>query len=221
VADIIEPLPKEPPSGPPACLSDWTFVLPADLTPAPVCKAPATTPAVENWTQFETFLNASHQSTEGLVLLAHHATGSISFDKTSTKYARPSDLTSSFKPGSVAMVIACNAGALATSNQYQYGNRVEASWLWKFNKAGMDAEIVSAFDVQADFGACLARHIANQVTLARQNATDLSLLQLFKLASDKVREDYLASESPVFRRQADAVYEFILAGDGSLRMCPR
>jgi Carboxypeptidase regulatory-like domain len=220
--DVVEPLPREVPANQSACVSNWTFVLPSslasDVGSTSICTAPAPpTTAVRQWDLFKQYLQTPvvrPNAAEGLLLLAHHAGGSISFDNTSPEYVRSSELSRLYAPGSVAMVVACNVAASVN----QYG---ADSWLTKINSAGVDAEIVSPFDVPADFGACLARHFANEVELARQGAGDVTLVDLFRQASAKVRGDYAQSDSDKDKKLADAVYEFVLAGDGQLKMCPR
>src|SRR4029077_11880062 len=100
----------------------------------------------------------------------------------------------------------------------QYGER---SWLTHLNEAGVDAEIVSPFEVSSDFGVCLASHFANSIEEARQANRETTLIDLFREASARAKADYSRSPSVEERARANGIYEFVLAGNGQLTICPR
>ena len=215
---LIEPLPREHAQSGLGCVGAWTMVLPAslDATVADACKAPAPVASIQKWPEFQNYLSGSAQPSkaEGLLLLAHHTGGTISFEQSGADYARPSNLTRLFPPGSVAIMLACNAAADA--NQYD-----ESSWLSSLNARGVDAEIVSPFDIPIDFGACFARHLAHTINESAQSSASISIAEVFRRASTAVRDDYAKSSAAVDRAMADAVYEFVLAGNSTINTCAR
>jgi len=220
LANIIEPLPQEERTQPTPCVQAWTMVLPEALTQyaSQTCSARPSTTSIRQWPEFARYLSPAQQpsASEGLLLLAHQATGTLSFDNsaTNTNWADTTQLQRQFPPGSVAMMVACNAGADAN----QYGER---SWLTHLNAAGVDAEIVSPFEVASDFGVCLASHFANSIDEARQSGRETPLIDLFREASGRVKADYSRSPSAEERARANGIYEFVLAGNGQLTICPR
>jgi hypothetical protein len=111
-----------------------------------------------------------------------------------------------FAPGSVAVLAACSVGDVSAQSS-------GAGLLETLNKLGIDAAIVSPFAVRGPVGARFAFHFADEVIKARDAREAATLVQLFERATEETRKDTkIASEK-------NGVYEFVLAGNGGLRLC--
>jgi hypothetical protein len=216
--DFVAALPVEKPRDPADCIRTFNLALPAGLLKEslPGCKAEA--PAeidLAEWKAFFpylTYVGDMPQEPEGLLLLAHQSNGNLSFlspDQARQEVARPSDLLRSYKGGAAAL-IACNALAL--------DDKVP-SWLEGFNKRGMSAAILSPFTIPVDYGACFAKHLAQQVRAARDSATPVTLLDVHQRAVAAMTEELRQSDAT--RGMVPLLQEFVIAGDPGVVVCKR
>ncbi len=216
--DFLAALPVERPRDPASCISTFNLALPEGLlkesASLPGCKAEA--PAeigLAEWKAFFpylTYVGTAPETPEGLLLLAHQSNGVLSFlppDQAKQEVARPSDLLRSYKGGAAAL-IACNALAL--------DDKVP-SWLEGFNKQGMSAAIVSPFTVPVEYGACFAKHLAQQVHSARDSATPVTLLDVHRNAVQAMTKELQTSDDT--RGMVPLLQEFVIAGDPAVVFC--
>jgi hypothetical protein len=210
--DLVIPMPEERQGPSTGCLERWDRVVPSTLyadghSSFGGCKAdPLAGNAGETWADFEQWMEDSQPDRLGFLLLAHHSpSGGISFgqDEDSPR-ALPEDLTRSFAPGSVAVLVTCNG---ATQPPRDAGS---ATWLKALNSHHVDAAVVSAFSVDVGIGACFARLLAQAIALADQEQPLSSILK-------KARKT-LATDLP--DGLDAAAHEFILVGDPEIRICP-
>jgi hypothetical protein len=120
---------------------------------------------------------------------------------------RAQQIKHKFGPGSVALLAACGVGKLSSDNK-------ELQLLDQLNLLGLDAAILSPFDVRPVIGARLALHFAAQEEKARTEHKTVSLLELFRLARAKVEQD------PSTKAHADELNEFLLVGNSQIKLCP-
>ncbi|HEX3125841.1 MAG TPA: hypothetical protein VH394_00780 [Thermoanaerobaculia bacterium] len=218
--DFVEALPVEKPRDPATCIHTFNLALPEGLlkesASLPGCKAEA--PAeidLAEWKAFFpylTYAGTASQELEGLLLLAHQSNGVLSFlppDQAKEEVARPSDLLRSYKGGAAAL-IACNALAL--------DDKVP-SWLEGFNKQGMSAAILSPFTVPVDYGACFAKHLAQQIRTARDSEAPVTLLAVHRRAVEAMTKELQQSDAT--RRMVPLLQEFVIAGDPGVVVCKR
>jgi hypothetical protein len=218
-ATVIQPLPREDAPMPGRCIGTWTMVLPTDLdrnvvdprflTPVP----PSPADRMTEWTAFTSYLKGTPTDTskaEGLLLLAHHgAGGRLAFIPNRPESLLADDISRRFPRGSVAVLAACSVGQLTGDNE-------GLPLLTRLNRLGVDTVILSPFAVDGPFGARFAMHFAAAVQRARDahETPPPDLRRLFARAVEGVRAD------PFVGRLADEAYEFILAGNTSIPLCP-
>ena len=210
--DLIQPLPRESYGPAAACIRPWQVVLPKDLGETvdesyfkPVDSIAFSKP-IEKWKDFADYLEGSSRvaSPEGIVLLAHHGGGDVWFVP-NQDVLRYSQVTHPWQPGSAALLIMCGAGAL-TGEQ-------PLAFVKQLNALGVDAAIVSPFAISTPFGVRVATHFASQIEHARRDKARLTLLELLRRTTDSIQKD------PLVAGQKDEIFQFILAGNGSLQIC--
>jgi hypothetical protein len=141
------------------------------------------------------------------VLLAHHGDGIIYFDNPLVQWD-VSFLKRSFKPGSVAVLSTCNAGNVQPSHL-----RLARD----LNRAGIDAMLLSTFDVKPTVGIALAKNMAAELVAARGKPAPLMLLEIYEAARRKTVRELAPS---VGENAAEGLMsEFTLAGDGGIQIC--
>jgi hypothetical protein len=217
-ASILQPLPREDPPVPGRCIGPWTMVLPESLGDdvvnprflAPVPPVPAD--RVKDWGAFTTYLKgtpADPSKAEGFLLLAHHGGGRLAFVPNRPDSLLSDEITRRFPPGSVAVLAACSVGQLTGDNR-------GLPLLTRLNDLGVDAAILSPFAVEGPFGARFAMHFAATVQKAKEarETPPPNLGTLFRRAVEGVRAD------PDLAPLADEAFEFILAGNAGISLCP-
>ena len=218
-ATVIQPLPREDAPQPGRCIGTWTMVLPQSLGDdvvqprflVPVPPSPAD--RMTDWTAFTGYLKGAPADTskaEGLLLLAHHGKGGrLAFVPNRPDSLLSDDITRRFPRGSVAVLAACSVGELTGDNKGM-------PLLTRLNDLGVDAVILSPFTVDGPFGARLAMHFAAAIQRARDTheTPPPDLRRLFERAVESVRAD------PAVGPLADEAYEFILAGNTAIPLCP-
>lgn len=163
-----------------------------------------------NWEELESYLRnpaAESSRSEGFLLLAHQAGGRLWFVPDTPSSILAEQISRRFPPGSVAILAACSVGDLSAESS-------GVGLLERLNAQGIDAVIVSPFAVRGPVGARFAFHFANEVQKAQQAGEAASLAELFQRATDEARKD--SKIAP----EKNGVYEFLLAGNGGLRLCP-
>jgi hypothetical protein len=218
-ATVLQPLPREdvPEAG--RCIGAWTMVLPQSLgddvvLPRFLVPVPPSPPErMTDWSAFTSYLKGAPADTskaEGLLLLAHHGPGGrLAFVPNRPESLLSDDITRRFPRGSVAVLAACSVGQLTGDNR-------RLPLLTRLNDLGVDAVILSPFPVDGPFGARLAMHFASVVQRARETheTPPPTVRRLFERAIESVRAD------PAVGPLADEAYEFILAGNTSIPLCP-
>jgi hypothetical protein len=213
-ANVTQPLQRETYTAGGGCIGAWKMVLPENLGTAvggnyltPVRSPMAN--RTSSWPEFESYLGQSTGAAtapEGLLLLAHQAGGRLWFVPNTESSFLSQDILHRFAPGSVAVLAACSVGDVSAQSS-------GAGLLETLNKLGIDAAIVSPFAVRGPVGARFAFHFADEVIKARDAREAATLVQLFERATEETRKDTkIASEK-------NGVYEFVLAGNGGLRLC--
>ena len=211
-ATVTQPLPRETYTGS-GCVRSWKMILPENLGSgvgatflAPVGPLTNRTSA---WSEVESYMRQSPTApapSEGLLLLAHQAGGRFWFLPDTDASMLSTEIERRFAPGSVAVLAACNVGDV---NEESSG----ASLLERLNDRGIDAMIVSPFAVRGTVGARFAFHFASEVSKAQQAGQTPTLAELFQRSITATRDDAsIAAER-------NGVYEFLLAGNGGLRLC--
>jgi hypothetical protein len=211
--DLIQPLPRESYGPAAACIRPWQAVLPKDLGETvdekyfkPVDSMAFSNP-IEKWKDFADYMegrSAGANSPEGILLLAHHGGGDVWFVP-NQDVLRYSQVKRLYKPGSAALLIMCGAGAL-TGEQ-------PLAFVKELNGLNVDAAILSPFAISTSFGVRVAAHFASHIERARREKARLSLLELLRRTTDSIRKDTLVAG------QRDEIFQFILAGNGSLQIC--
>jgi hypothetical protein len=220
---VVHPLDRQHYASARTCVDAWSLGIPSSLQDygnVDVDTTPA--PWISRWMRSESdlhaFLSASTAAgasarAEGLVLLAHHAKGSLWF----TKGAKPvisEHIARAFPTGTVALVSACSVGDPTGDN---------SAILRKLNARGVDAMIVSPFPVHAGYGTELAKHFASFVRSARAERKTPTLAELFQAAATHAAES--ANKLPAARGGGsdftDMHLEFVIAGDQDMRLCEK
>lgn len=226
-ATVTQPLPitRLPPDS--GCAKDFTAILPAslglhgaDVRPdfdallRPYRKPRA---HLSSYNQLKSFLSPKPpaQSTEpkppireGLLLLAHHADGFLSFDADFQQAYLAETIEREFEPGSVAILIGCSVSGLSPLNR-------TLPLLSTLNEKGIDAMILSPFGVNAQLGARFAVHFTTEIEEARSANKPLPLLKAFTNTIERTRSD--ASVTPFLAE----LNEFSVVGAGNLELCPK
>jgi hypothetical protein len=216
VANVTQPLPRETytGTGEGRCIGAWKLVLPENLGTAVggTYLTPVRSPMsnrTSSWPDLESYLSqaaAIGAQPEGFLLLAHQAGGRLWFIPNTPSSFLSQDIAHKFAPGSVAVLAACSVGDV---NAQSSGT----SLLETLNQRGIDAAIVSPFAVRGPVGARFAFHFADEVKKAQDARDAATLVELFQRATDETRKDaQIASEK-------NGVYEFLLVGNGGLRLC--
>jgi hypothetical protein len=155
---------------------------------------------------------------EGLLLLAHHDNGDVWFEHSQRDRGEVvtfNEIRHPFPRGSAAILAACSVG-----NLREESNRL--GLVNKLNTAGVDAAIVSPFEVPVELGLSFALHFLDQVVgsysgmESKQIRIGPTLSELFARTIEALNQD------PRMRLlKSDARFEFLLAGNGSLRLCTK
>ncbi|MDI2077406.1 branched-chain amino acid ABC transporter substrate-binding protein [Bradyrhizobium sp. Mp27] len=143
---------------------------------------------------------------EGLVLLAHHDGFGVYFDDVNGRVLHQG-LRHAYPPGSVAVLAACVTANPSSGMDILNG----------LNDSGVDAMIVSPFNVRIDYGARMAFEFAKVVRQHRENRRTPTLAEMFAQATGETKE-FFKKKKPNARLEEMAL-EFILLGNPYLRLC--
>lgn len=108
-------------------------------------------------------------------------------------------------PGSIAIISACAAGSPKGNNR---------AVLDDLNKNGVDALIVSPFQIRADYGKWLALNFTKVIRDPDNIKKQATLLELFDQATALT-----AKEFPNDYMFDDMGLEFLIVGDPTIRLC--
>jgi hypothetical protein len=149
---------------------------------------------------------ATPVSAEGLLLLAHHDEFGIFFDDINGRVVAQG-LRHSYQPGSIAVLAACGTARPNTGMDILNG----------LNDSGVDAMIVSPFNVRLDYGSQMAFEFAKVVRDNRLNNLSPTLAALFVQATEATNQFFKDQNGNA--RLEDMAREFILVGNPYLRLC--
>lgn len=192
------------------CVADLVFAIPPKLDavdseiriePSPLFRP---IPAIRD---VETFMNTSEDQPVTLVLLAHHGRGLIHFDEPAVQWD-VSFLKRRFKPGSIAVLSTCSAGS---------PDQGQMRLVRGLNAAGIDAMLLSSFDVKPTPGIVLAKSMAAELVAARSAPRALTLLEVYEAARRKAIVELAKAEGE--ETAEGLISEFSLAGNGGIRIC--
>jgi hypothetical protein len=212
-AAIVQPLPNEVYSEPQPCIGKWTLVLPAALggVAAAYLVPPKVMPKdrIQDWDAFEKYITKKTKPGtpgEGLVLLAHHDGAKVRFSPKDQRYVSAAEIKRRFSPGSIAVLAACSAGEIG-------GGERDMPFLSQLNTNGIEAAIVSPFDIHAPLGARFAMHFADQIAKAQKTKETPDLITLHR------RTVAAVAKGNTVKVMAPELAEFVLAGNVGLRVC--
>lgn len=218
---VFQTLPSSVP-GPAECVGDWSVGRPNLLdgsTPEVVklLREAATAPMPQQlgWMPthkslleyFAATPSASNDRAQGLILLAHHHEGSLSYNSVETAPARirSENIQRKFRPGSFAMLAACSTSG-AGANTSAIVNRMAAQ--------GFSSIILSPFAVDIGFGTQLALAFEQQVRAELAHPTGATAAALYDAAVQS-----FAAGNDDDNDVLDMALEFQLIGDPELRLC--
>jgi branched-chain amino acid transport system substrate-binding protein len=224
---VVQPLQIERYEAP-TCIGNWAFALSKDTRDldanikkeldALEKERPATGEIwVRNAAELKTYFQASPPSTapaspvpaEGLLLLAHHDQFGIFFDDVNGRVVARG-LRHTYSPGSIAVLAACGTAKPDSGMDTLNG----------LNDDGIDAMIVSPFNVRIDYGSRMALEFAKVVRDNRLNGRSPTLAEMFSQATAATFRFFKDPKNHNSNaRLEDMGLEFILAGNPYLRMC--
>lgn len=222
---VVQPLQTERYEAP-NCIGNWAFGLSKDtrdLDPnfndefdALAAAQPASGETwIRNAADLKAYFNGTSPATsapttavpaEGLVLLAHHDEFGVFFDSINGRVVTQG-LRHAYPPGSIAVLAACVTAKPNSGMDILNG----------LNDSGIDAMIVSPFNVRLDFGSRMALEFAKVVRDNRQNRRTPTLATMFAEATAATRQFIKKDNSNA--RLEDMALEFILVGNPYLRLC--
>jgi hypothetical protein len=245
-ATVLLPLIRERYAQPSSCIGAWTFALPdtlEGLSPPALQNlyaehlsemgGGAIPPRINAIRKLQCYVEggaftgsdeciqqeqiAPESTSQGLVLLAHHAKGKVWFED-HTKYVKYTRIRRKFPQGSIAILSACGTGNLEADPD-------RMAFLKELNQQGIDAAILSPFEVPMDLGIAFIKHFDRVVLDAyaemksKPDQPGPQLAELFKRTITAIRNDQKLNQKLQFVI-ADPNYEFVLAGNSGLRLCP-
>ncbi len=214
---VIQPLVRERYVHRSTCIEPWTFTIPRQLKGVRGIDLAGierpergwsrwldTLPSLVNYLTGAGVVSTGKQG-EGLLLLAHHDSGVLWFNDSGQR-AKIEDFRRTFKPGSAAILAACSTLGVKPEN------RLIAKEL---NTMGMDALIVSPFQVLADYGAQFAVDFAATVERNRVGNQQPTIVELFEQATQRTAEVYRDAGKSL----DEMALEFMVLGDHNLKLC--
>jgi hypothetical protein len=201
------------------CIQSWTFAVSDSLAAADADELPLLTSAITelhgpwvgkrltNDNELREYLSDTGTKwppSQGFVLLAHHAAGSVWFEKQGDATAWY-QVRRRFPPGSVAILAACSVAGLSSS-----GNAF-------LSKLGVDAAVVSPFPVPASYAQRFTTELATALQRSMDEHSDPRLVDLFQRANTMTASYF--KENRAKQISEDMGLEFVIAGDFSVRLC--
>lgn len=223
---VVQPLQTERYEAP-SCIGSWAFGLSKDTKDldanikkeidALASKKPAGETWIRNAKELKTYFQGSPATTapatpvpaEGLLLLAHHDQFGVFFEGVDGRVAAKG-LQHAYPPGSIAVLAACGTA--------KPDSGMEA--LNSLNDGGVDAMIVSPFNVRIDYGSRMALEFAKVVRDNRVKGNTPTVAQMFTQATAATVKFFKEPKAHTSTsRLEDMGLEFILAGNPNLRLC--
>jgi PQQ-dependent dehydrogenase (methanol/ethanol family) len=225
---VVQPLQTERYEAP-SCIRKWAFGLSEDtkdldanlkneLNTLFAGQPPEGETWIRNAADLKTYFKSTRASpaasapatpvpAEGLVILAHYDGFGIFFDDINGRVLAPEGLRHLYPPGSIAVLAACGTAKPNTGMDVLNG----------LNDRGVDAMIVSPFNVRIDYGSRMAFEFAKVVRDNRQNRRTPTLAEMFAQATAATRQFFKNQNNNA--RLEDVALEFILAGNPYLQLC--
>jgi hypothetical protein len=223
---VVQPLQTERYEAP-TCIGNWAFALSKDTRDLDTnikkelntleAKRPSTGEVwIRNATELKSYFQASPVApaatpvpAEGLLLLAHHDQFGIFFDDINGRVVARG-LRHAYPPGSIAVLAACGTAKPDSSMDMLNG----------LNDGGVDAMIVSPFDVRIDYGSRMALEFAKVVREDRLKGQTPTFAEMFSQATAATIRFFKDPKNHSGKaRLEDMGLEFILAGNPYLRLC--
>ncbi len=218
---IVQPLPQQTYRHRPMCIGDrWTLAFPTTLEGVGSASYeaflreldrsnPGRLSAIKDLREYWSKQGAE-STPEGLILLAHHGDGLLWYDA-HTDVVMSDEIVRKYGKGSIAVIGACRGGDLLSSEK-------RLALFSRLNSNGIDALVLSPFDVPADLGIGMATHFYSQLSIYVRNpsrrAEPVTLGELFEKAIEALEKD------PAFQNiKAKPRYEFTLAGNSFIQFC--
>lgn len=219
---LVQPLQNTRALSNDACVDNWDFAIPDTLEGAHAETAELL--AKTDWRPTGPNINWYHDNLEllsflkergdekslstGLLMLAHHRNGSITYSKDGNPdRILSSEVQREFAHGSFAVLAACATSGTSQESQ---------DFIQHLLHNGVDAAITSPFLVDATFGTRFAVSFATVTKTARQNGEPARLVDLFNRAIDLTRHAYRDQQG-----YSDMALEFQIVGNHQVRLCSR
>jgi hypothetical protein len=143
---------------------------------------------------------------EGLILLAHHGRGDFTFSKSEDpSFVSALTIAREFPRGSVAVLAACSTSGAGQEHRILVN---------KLNRLGIEAMVLSPFQVEPEFGIHFALAFQKIVFEERGKPNGLTFLEIFQKAIKQTIEAL-----PKDSGYQDMALEFQVVGRTSLRFC--
>ena len=208
-------------SEPSACIRDWHVGRSPTVTtiakPANMLKVAQSQPIPPRMYVMSThqalyeYLNppsgAGAKQPEGLIMLAHHDQGNLSFNDAESNPARIRSeyIKRQFRAGSFALLAACSTSGAGAGT---------SAIVERLTQQGFSSIVISPFAVDIEFGTQLALAFEKQVSAELAHPSGASTGQLYEQAIKEINKAY--NNNPAVR---DMALEFELVGNPNLRMC--
>jgi TRAP-type C4-dicarboxylate transport system substrate-binding protein len=151
---------------------------------------------------------------EGLILLAHHDAGSLSFNILDTSPPRilSAQISRQFPAGSVGVLVACSTSGPSQETS-AIVDRLAAY-------GGIESVILSTFPIDTQYGVDLALEIERRVLLARAGPSRVLMKEILDQAVDQVAKAYPGATAFQKEGLRDEGLEMQIVGNSNLRLCP-
>lgn len=150
---------------------------------------------------------AGAKKPEGLIMLAHHDQGNLSFNdnESNPSRIRSEYIKRKFHAGSFALLAACSTSGTGAGT---------SAIVERLTQQGFSSIVLSPFAVDIEFGTQLALAFEKQVSAQLAHPTGASTGELYEQSIMEINKAY--NNSPAVR---DMALEFQLVGNPNLRIC--
>lgn len=144
---------------------------------------------------------------EGVIVLAHHNQGNLSFNdnETNPSRIRSEYIKRKFRAGSFALLAACSTSGASAGT---------SAIVERLTRQGFSSIVLSPFAVDIEFGTQLALAFEKQVSAELAHPTGASTDELYERSLMEINKAY--NNNPAVR---DMALEFQLVGNPNLRIC--